>query len=134
MKALVGAFNQENALVGAFSMIVKTDGSFYSTSTERLSWRPRKPLWILDKVQPSHQPPSLSLGPHTGECTVELDTKVIQWFLKISQLRRRPLPYYGANVIRDRPTGGLVSQLSLMIFDWSPKFTSTYCGVNTRLS
>ena len=35
MKALVGAFNQEKALVGAFSMIVKTgcgtDGSFYST-------------------------------------------------------------------------------------------------------
>ena len=27
MKALVGAFNQEKALVGAFSMIVKTDGS-----------------------------------------------------------------------------------------------------------
>ena len=37
MKALVGAFNQEKALVGAFSVIVKTgcvitDGSFYSTS------------------------------------------------------------------------------------------------------
>ena len=35
MKALVGAFNQENPLVGAFSVIVKTgcgtDGSFYST-------------------------------------------------------------------------------------------------------
>ena len=36
MKALVGAFNQEKALVvGAFSVIVKTDcetdGSFYST-------------------------------------------------------------------------------------------------------
>ena len=29
MKVLVGAFNQEKALVeGAFSMIVKTDGSF----------------------------------------------------------------------------------------------------------
>ena len=27
MKALVGAFNQEKALVGAFSVIVKTDGS-----------------------------------------------------------------------------------------------------------
>ena len=27
MKALVGAFNQENALVGAFSVNVKTDGS-----------------------------------------------------------------------------------------------------------
>ena len=36
VKALVGAFNQEKALVGAFSVIVKTgcgtDGSFYSTS------------------------------------------------------------------------------------------------------
>ena len=36
MKALVGAFNQEKALVGAFSVIVNTgcgtDGSFYSTS------------------------------------------------------------------------------------------------------
>ena len=35
MKLLVGAFNQEKALVGAFSVIVKTDrktdGSFYST-------------------------------------------------------------------------------------------------------
>ena len=37
MKALVGAFNQEKTLVGAFSVIVKTDcatdGSFYSTNT-----------------------------------------------------------------------------------------------------
>ena len=36
MKALVGAFNQDKALVGAFSVIVKadceTDGSFYSTN------------------------------------------------------------------------------------------------------
>ena len=41
MKALVGTFNQEKALVGAFSVIVKTDceidGSFYSTSGEFLS-------------------------------------------------------------------------------------------------
>ena len=28
MEVLVGAFNQEKALVGAFSVIVKTDGSF----------------------------------------------------------------------------------------------------------
>ena len=40
MKALVGAFNQEKALVGAFSVIVQpttgcgTDGSFYSTSQD----------------------------------------------------------------------------------------------------
>ena len=38
MKALVGAFNQEKALVGAFSVIVKTgcgtDGSFYSTAQD----------------------------------------------------------------------------------------------------
>ena len=36
MKALVGAFNQEKALVGAFSVIVKTgcgtDGALYSTN------------------------------------------------------------------------------------------------------
>ena len=35
LKAVVAAFNQEKALVGAFSVIVKTgcgtDGSFYST-------------------------------------------------------------------------------------------------------
>ena len=35
VKALVGTFNQEKALVGAFSVIVQTDcatdGSFYST-------------------------------------------------------------------------------------------------------
>ena len=36
MKALVGAFNQEKALVGAFSVIVKTDGSFYSTNQDIL--------------------------------------------------------------------------------------------------
>ena len=38
MKALVGAFNQEKALIGAFSVIVKidcgTDGSFYSTNQD----------------------------------------------------------------------------------------------------
>ena len=37
---LVGAFNQEKALVGAFSVIVKTgcgtDGSFYNTNNESL--------------------------------------------------------------------------------------------------
>ena len=37
VKALVGAFNQEKVLVGAFSVIVKTDcdpeGSFYSINT-----------------------------------------------------------------------------------------------------
>ena len=42
MKALVGAFNQEKALVGAFSVIVKTgygtDRSFYSTSQQGHTW------------------------------------------------------------------------------------------------
>ena len=37
VKVLVGAFNQEKALVGAFFVIVKTgcgtDGSFYSTNS-----------------------------------------------------------------------------------------------------
>ena len=38
MKVLVGAFNQEKALVGAFSVIVKedceTDGALHSTSVD----------------------------------------------------------------------------------------------------
>ena len=33
MKALVGAFNQEKALIGAFSVIVKTDGSIAALVT-----------------------------------------------------------------------------------------------------
>ena len=37
MKALVSAFNQEKALVGAFSVIVKTGyGSIYSTTSDTL--------------------------------------------------------------------------------------------------
>ena len=39
MKALVGAFNQEKAIVveGAFSLIVKTDGSFAALNKTRLA-------------------------------------------------------------------------------------------------
>ena len=44
VKVVVAAFNQEKALVGAFSVIVKTDcgtdGSFYST-TQEVWLRPR---------------------------------------------------------------------------------------------
>ena len=44
MKALVGVFNQEKALVGVFSVIVKTgcgtDGSFYSTKHNHLCVKP----------------------------------------------------------------------------------------------
>ena len=40
MKALVGAFNQEKALVGAFSVIVQTgcgtDGALHSTNNDAL--------------------------------------------------------------------------------------------------
>ena len=40
MRSLVGVFNQEKALVGAFSVIVKTDcetdGSLHSTSEDLL--------------------------------------------------------------------------------------------------
>ena len=45
MKALVGAFNQEKALVGAFSVIVKTgcetDGALHSTN---MNTSPEKPF------------------------------------------------------------------------------------------
>ena len=47
MKAVVAAFNQEKALVGSFSVIVKTDcetdGSFYSTTLFPLHCLPGKP-------------------------------------------------------------------------------------------
>ena len=36
MKALVGAFNQEKALVGAFSVIVKSSGTFGLASFQAL--------------------------------------------------------------------------------------------------
>ena len=43
VKALVGAFNQEKALVGAFSVIVKTncetDGALHSTTHNMPIWR-----------------------------------------------------------------------------------------------
>merc|ERR1711949_84386 len=49
VKALVGAFNQEKALVGAFSVIVKTDcgtdGSFYSTTKNSSS------SWLVTEVK-----------------------------------------------------------------------------------
>ena len=46
MKALVGAFNQEKALVGAFSVIVKTgcgtNGALHSTAPDGLPAAPRE--------------------------------------------------------------------------------------------
>ena len=42
MKELVGAFNQEKALVGAFSVIVKTGGALQSTSAD-----PSSPWWCV---------------------------------------------------------------------------------------
>ena len=61
---LIGAFNQEKALVGAFSVIVKTgyetDGSFYST---------KQYIVAMDGAQQQHghQQPTLSIimGPVT---------------------------------------------------------------------
>ena len=48
MKAVVAAFNQEKAkvraLVGAFSVIVKTDGSFCSTTQQLLDYTMRPTL------------------------------------------------------------------------------------------
>ena len=39
MKALLGTFNQEKDLVGAFSVIVKTDGSLAALAeSEAVAW------------------------------------------------------------------------------------------------
>ena len=52
ISGLVGAFNQEKALVGAFSVIVKTgcgtDGSFYSTSPDTFWWIVCEYYLVLD--------------------------------------------------------------------------------------
>ena len=54
MKALVGAFNQEKALVGAFSVIVKTgcgtDGELHSTSLN---------MTLLARVRRDDWPPGI---------------------------------------------------------------------------
>ena len=56
MKAIIATFNQEKALVGAFSVILKTDcetdGSFYSTNHRRcvlVRVNSSGPQIILDK-------------------------------------------------------------------------------------
>ena len=61
MKALVGAFNQEKALVGAFSVIVKTncatDGSFYSTTHDpNPDFEVISPIMLLRAVQCEVEP------------------------------------------------------------------------------
>ena len=64
MKALVGAFNQEKALVGAFSVIVKTgcrtDGALHSTT----------PVLHHEPAQPQ---PRAHEGPVDGEVEDESD-------------------------------------------------------------
>ena len=51
MKALVGAFNQEKALVGAFSVIVKTgcgtDGTLHSTIPQLRQTQTRTEGWVM---------------------------------------------------------------------------------------
>ena len=61
MKALVGPFNQEKALVGAFSVIVKTDfetdGALHSTNCNELDHGPaavhRTLYLVLTTARPS---------------------------------------------------------------------------------
>ena len=48
MKTRVGAFNQEKALVGAFSVIVKTDGSF-AALVRRLVPQSKQKLVVTDQ-------------------------------------------------------------------------------------
>ena len=66
MKALVGAFNQEKALVGAFSVIVKTgcgaDGALHSTTMDtmdRVAVGHARPESV-DIIQPRTYKPSLA--------------------------------------------------------------------------
>ena len=72
MKALVGAFNQEKALVGAFSVIVKTgcgtDGALHSTTYEgRVRGEQHGQEVALARGDVAHQQQGHEAGPHTGE-------------------------------------------------------------------
>ena len=69
MKALVGAFNQEKALVGAFSVIVKTenhncgtDGSICGTTNYVFGWCK---LWSTPVVEPMDRFAALHVTPHS---------------------------------------------------------------------
>ena len=67
MKALVGAFNQEKALVGAFSVIVKigcgTDGSICGTNIQGSTLFPRSCETGRQNISNSPSLRSLSLVP-----------------------------------------------------------------------
>ena len=54
MKVLIGAFNQERALVAAFSVIVKTDGSFAALVHTAAVRPPLVGLQSPDSRQPGH--------------------------------------------------------------------------------
>ena len=58
VKALVAAFNQEKALVGAFSVIVRTncetDGSFYSTKNISCVSRALGICWLAATQSPGN--------------------------------------------------------------------------------
>ena len=57
MKALVGAFNQEKAVVGAFSVIVQlTDGSICGTIRDTIS---RHIIPLPDQSRPLQSPPDM---------------------------------------------------------------------------
>ena len=68
MKALLRAFNQEKALVGAFSVIVKTDGSFAALVTTELCCYTTLALTCAQQQQlddpplPAELPPQLPVN------------------------------------------------------------------------
>ena len=88
MKALVGAFNEEKALVGAFSVIMKTgcgtDGALHSTNhyTVLVTWY----LVLLRDVGAAVDPAVVHR--HLGVDTLELAAatqNIYKQFLKVSE-------------------------------------------------
>ena len=79
MKALVGAFNQKKALVGAFSMIVKTgfgtDGSICGTTSKYVNCKhlSTKVLFLNPNFCFFH-----CLIERSGECKLKLERKVAE--------------------------------------------------------
>ena len=77
MKVLVGAFNQEKALVGAFSMIVKTncdtDGALHSTGWAGVSSRRVKQVVVESSPEESRR------GQVPGAGSAQWNTNLDLW-------------------------------------------------------
>ena len=128
MKTLVGAFNQEKALVGVFSVIVKT-GCGTDGSLHRHSISSDCAGHIQLSSAPPHISPSTGLGPSIcilHEINTSLGGSFIEnkwrWFCTVPchEVRQKFMTHYVKH-------SGLKSQWSWVLISWAGGCL-TWCG------